>query len=595
MNKLTYTDIRKKYLDFMKKNGHVEIPSASLVPENDPTLLFTSAGMAPLVPFLLGEKHPSGTRLTNVQRCIRTIDIDEVGDLQHCTSFEMLGNWSLNDYFKEEAINFTLNFFLDVMGFEMDNIYASVFEGNEDAPQDNDAIEIWKEIFSKHGIDAKVGKGGRIYPYPKKENWWELEAGGPCGPCSEIFFDTGREECGPNCEPRCACGKYIELGNNVFMEYLKKDGKYSKMDRHNVDFGGGLDRYTMISQEVESVFDTDIYKPILDKVKSLSKEENIKSQRVVVDHIKAATWMIMDGVTPGRTEQSYVLRRVLRKAIRHARQLGINTNFTREIGQIAIEQFSDIWTQLNKQKNEILDVMEEEETKFRKTLRDGIKKFESLVSEKSKITGEDAFFLYETYGFPIEITQEMAQEKGLEVNIKDYEKAYENHQKKSREAAKGFFKGGLADTSEMSKKYHTSTHLLNAALKQVLGEHVYQKGSNINPERVRFDFAHGEKLTDEELKKVEELVNDAISQKLPVEFREMPKAEALKLVPDAVFTEKYGDKVKVYFIGKEPDYFSKEICGGPHVDNTQELGKFRIIKQESVGAGVRRIKATLSR
>lgn len=591
MKELPYLVIREKFLEYMKNNGHTEIPNASLIPENDPTLLFINAGMVPLVPFLLGEKHPSGTRLTNVQRCIRTIDIDEVGDVQHCTSFEMLGNWSLNDYFKKEALNFTLGFFTDVMGFDINNIYASVFEGNEDAPLDEASIEIWKEIFSTNGIDAEVGK--RIFPYPKNENWWELEAGGPCGPCSEIFYDTGIESCSKSCEPRCACGKYIELGNNVFMEFLKKEGKYTPLGKHNVDFGGGLDRYAMISQQVPSVFETDIYKPILDKVKEISQKDLVKSQRVLVDHIKASTWIVMDGIVPGRSEQGYVLRRIIRKAVRHARLLGIEDLFTRQVGETAIQQFKDIYPKLDENKGEILDIIEEEEAKFKNTIKAGIKKFEDLVCEKGDITGEDAFFLYETYGFPIEITKEMAEEKGLKVNMDNYEKAYASHRKKSRDAAKGFFKGGLADTSEQSKKYHTTTHLLNAALKQVLGPEIHQKGSNINPERLRFDFNFDRKLTQEELKEVEDLVNQYIQKEINVYFEEMPKDEALKIVPDAVFTEKYGDTVKVYYVGKGKDSISKEICGGPHVENTKELGKFKIVKQENVGAGVKRIKAIL--
>lgn len=596
MKKLSYLEIREKYLNFMKEHNHEEIPNAPLTMENDPTMLFVSAGMVPLVPFLMGEEHPQGERLTNVQRCIRTIDIDEVGDPFHLTSFEMLGNWSLNNYFKEEALSLTIEFFTTELGFQMDNIYASVFKGDNDAPRDEKSIEVWKKIFNNHGIQAKIGKNERIQLLGKKENWWGLDAGGPCGPSSEFFFDTGKPKCSKECDVSCQCGKYIELGNNVFMEYLKEGEEFKPLGRHNVDYGGGLDRQAYIQQEVESIYQTDIYKPIIQKVRNLSKENSvkpIKSERIVTDHIKAATWITMDGVVPGNTEKSYVLRRIIRKAIRHARMLGIEDNFTREIGEIAIKQFSPIYSKLEKDKKYILDVIEDEEVKFRKTLKRGIQKFEELFSQSGKITGEDAFYLYETYGFPIEITQEMAQEKGFTVDKNEFDKAFKEHKEESRQASKGFFKGGLADSGEISKKFHTATHLLNEALREVLGDHVVQKGSNINPERLRFDFSHDKKLTDEEVEQVEEIVNEQIDKGLEVYFEEMPKDKALELAPYSQFVEKYGDTVKVYFVGRGEDNFSVEICGGPHVDNTSELGKFRVKKQENVGAGVRRIKAVL--
>ncbi len=577
----------------MKEHGHAEIPEASLVPENDPSLLFVGAGMVPLVPYLLGEKNPSGTRLTNSQRCVRTGDIDEVGDDWHCTSFNMLGNWSLNDYFKKEAINLTIDFYVNVFGLDINNIYASVFEGDKDAPRDEVSIKVWQEVFKKYNIDAKTGKGERIQFFDKVKCWWELEAGGPCGPCSEFFYDTGKEPCGPDCNVNCDCGKFVELGNNVFMEYLKTDGKYLPLGRHNVDFGGGLERIAAFIQKKDSFYDLDIYAPIIEKVRELSKKQIQKSQRIIADHIKAATWMIMDGVVPGRTEQGYVLRRIIRRSVRHARELGIEGNITRVIGEVAIKQFSPMYSQLEEKKEYILNIMEEEENKFKKTIQSGTKMFESLVEEKGKITGEDAFYLYETYGFPIEITQEMAEEKKIKIDIKDFENAFKAHQEKSRSAAKGFFKGGLADTSEMSKKYHTATHLLLAALRQILGPQVYQKGSNINPERLRFDFPNDQKLTDDQVAKVENIVNEQIKKGLDIYYEEMPKDQALKIVPHAAFSEKYGDIVKVYFIGKGKDQFSVEICGGPHVQNTSELGTFKIIKQENVGAGIRRIKAVL--
>ena len=377
MKNLSYKQIYEAYLDFFQRNGHTVIPSAPLVPENDPSVLFVNAGMFPLVPFLKGQEHPKGKRLVNIQRCIRTGDIEEVGNRYHCTAFIMLGNWSLNDYFKKEAINMTVEFFTKELGLDINNIYASVFEGDQDAPQDTESIEAWKEIFSKHGIDAKVGKGERIQPLGKKENWWGLESGGPCGPDSEIFYDTGKEKCGNDCNVSCNCGKYVEIGNNVFMEYQKDGDKITPLGRHNVDFGGGLERLTALLQNVDSVYDTDIYKPIMNKVKELSQIEDIKSQRVIVDHIKAATWIIMDGVTPSRTQQGYILRRLIRRAVRHGKKLGIENSFCKEIANIAIGQFKGIWEGLETEKENILKVIEEEEEKL-------ITSAESLFSANSK-------------------------------------------------------------------------------------------------------------------------------------------------------------------------------------------------------------------
>lgn len=600
MNNLSYIEIRKKYLEFLKARGHAEIAGASLVPENDPSVLFVNAGMFPLVPFLLGEKHPLGTRLTNVQRSLRTGDIDEVGDAAHCTTFEMLGNWSLNDYFKEEAINISVDFMTQVLGYEMKDIYASTFVGDDSAPKDTEAQRVWMDIFKKFGIDAKIGKGERIQEFDKSCNWWELEAGGPCGPDSEFFFDTGKEKCGPDCDVSCNCGKYVELGNNVFMEYLKKDGKYLPLGKHNVDFGGGLDRLAMFAQGKNNVFEVDIYHPILQKVQELSKEQIIFSQRVVVDHIKAATWIIMDGVVPGRTQQSYILRRLIRRAIRHGKKLGIEGLFTRKVGEVACDQFSPIYPDLATRKAEILSVLEEEEVKFNKTLADGLKEMEKIMQ---KVSGDfdnsdgTSFKLFETYGFPAELFIEELKAKGLKVDeqkfMEEHNKAMEEHQEKSRTASKGLFKGGLADTSEMSTKYHTAQHLLLAAMRKLVGDHIIQKGSNITTERLRFDFPSPDKLSDEQVKAVEELVNEQIQKALPVSYVEMPKAEALKLVPFAAFSEKYAPVVKVYTIGDRTEPFSVEICNGPHVDNTSKLGKFKIVKQENIGAGLRRIKAVL--
>lgn len=594
MKNLSYKQIYEAYLDFFQRNGHTVIPSAPLVPENDPSVLFVNAGMFPLVPFLKGQEHPKGKRLVNIQRCIRTGDIEEVGNRYHCTAFIMLGNWSLNDYFKKEAINMTVEFFTKELGLDINNIYASVFKGDQDAPQDTESIEVWKEIFSKHGIDAKVGDGERIQPLGKKENWWGLESGGPCGPDSEIFYDTGKEKCGNDCNVSCNCGKYVEIGNNVFMAYQKDGDKITPLGRHNVDFGGGLERLTALLQNVDSVYDTDIYKPIMNKVKELSQIEDIKSQRVIVDHIKAATWIIMDGVTPSRTQQGYILRRLIRRAVRHGKKLGIENSFCKEIANIAIGQFKGIWEGLEAEKENILKVIEEEEEKFNRTLEKGLRELDKMVQRKDIIDGKDAFLLYETYGLPLEVTEEILQEKNISLENRElFQEAEETHQEKSRTAAKGFFKGGLADTSEMSIKYHTASHLLLEALRRILGEHVYQKGSNITPERLRMDFPNETKLTPEQVKEVEDIVNEQIQKGLDVTFVEKEKEEALKLVPFAAFSEKYADKVKVYYIGPTDNPFSVEICNGPHVDNIKELGKFKITKQENVGAGVKRIKAIL--
>jgi alanyl-tRNA synthetase len=584
MKSFSYLEIRKKYLDFLKSKNHEEIPSASLVPENDPSVLFVNAGMFPLVPYLKGEPHPKGKRLVNSQRCVRTVDIDSVGNKGHCTTFEMLGNWSLNDYFKEEAINITTEFFIEELGFDINKIYATVFKGNNQIPMDNESVEVWKKAFSKYGIDAEVGENERIIPLGEEDNWWGLSTGGPCGPDSEIFY-KGED------------GKLFELGNNVFMEYLKEGDNLSKLEGHNVDFGGGLDRLTTISQGVESVFETDIYKPILEKVKSLNNVHDIRSERIITDHIKAATWIIMDGVEPGRNERGYILRRLIRRAVRHAKLLGIENPFTREVAEVAIDQFSPVWPKLKEDQERILNILEEEEKKFNKTIKDGLKRLNKIVENKEDIDGKLSFSLYETYGFPIEMTIEELERQDIPFNkeslLEDFNNAMKEHQEQSRTASKGMFKGGLADTSEMSTKYHTATHLLLETLRRTLGDQVVQKGANITPERLRFDFNSDQKLTPKQISEVEEIVNEQIEKKLPVIFKILPKEEALKMVKSAVFTEKYGDEVKVYYIGGKENPFSVEICGGPHVENTGELGHFKIVKQENVGAGVKRLKGVL--
>ncbi|KKP65623.1 MAG: Alanine-tRNA ligase [candidate division WS6 bacterium GW2011_GWE1_34_7] len=594
MKNLSYIKLREEYLNFFKAKNHAEIPSAPLVPEDDASVLFVNAGMFPLVPFLKGEKHPLGNRLTNSQRCIRTGDIDEVGDTSHCTAFDMLGNWSLNDYFKKEAIEMTVEFLVDIVQFDINRIYASVFKGEDGIPKDEISINAWKDVFKKYDIQAEVGKNQKIQEYGKEHNWWGLTTGGPCGPDSEIFFDTGKDPCGKECHINCNCGKYLEIGNNVFMEYLLENGKYSSLGRHNVDFGGGLVRYAMISQGVDSIYETDIYKPIFFKVKELSVSGNIESQRIITDHILASTWAIMDGVIPSNSMQGYILRRLIRRAMRHARKLGIEGTFTKEIGEICIEQFKQVWPKLEEKKETILRILGEEEDKFNKTLEKGLKELDRLIQNKKELTGEDIFKMYETYGLPKEVIEEILKERNIQItNIEGFENAKKIHQDKSRTSSAGLFKGGLADTSEMSTKYHTATHLLLSALRKVLGEHVYQKGSNITTERLRLDFPNGSKLTAEQIRKVEDIVNSVIKEGLDITYKEVKKEEALKLVPFAAFEEKYGETVKLYYIGDVNNPFSIEICNGPHVENTSVLGTFKILKQENVGAGVKRIKAVL--
>lgn len=580
MEKLSYKDIRDKYIQFFKQEDHKEIPSASLVPEDDPSVLFVNAGMFPLIPYLMGNKHPEGKRLVNSQRCVRTGDIDLIGDAFHCTSFEMLGNWSLNDYFKKEAISLTVEFFTKVLGLDINNIYATVYQGDNQIPQDKESVQIWKDLFESYGIDAKVGKGERIEPKGKEDNWWGLESGGPCGPDSEIFYKTDEG--------------LVEIGNNVFMEYLLEDGEYKPLGIHNVDFGGGLERITAMMQDVDNYYETDIFKPILEKVQSLNTEHVLESERIIVDHIKASVLIIMDGITPSKTQQGYVLRRLIRRAVRHGKKLNIENLFTQEIVKVVIEQFKEIYPQLAERKEHILKVIEDEEKKFNQTIKKGLKVFQRMVDEKGNITGKDAFTLYETYGFPIEITEEILEEKGLKLqNTEGFNIAKNEHKENSRTTSAGMFKGGLADTSEMSTKYHTATHLLLAALQKVLGVQVDQKGSNITPERLRLDFSANEKLTPEQIKEVEEIVNSAIEASYDITFEKTKKGEALELVPSSAFSERYGDIVKVYYVGPPENPFSVEICRGPHVKNTSELGEFRIMKQESVSAGIKRIKAVL--
>jgi len=581
-------ELKKRYFEFFKEKKHALISSASLIPEHDPTVLFTTAGMHPLVPYLMGQPHPEGKRIVDVQKCIRTGDIDEVGDPSHLTFFEMLGNWSLGDYWKKEAIEWSYEFLTSKkwLGLDKNKLYVTVFAGDEDAPRDEESAKIWKSL----EIPEE-----RIFYLPKKDNWWG-PAGqtGPCGPDSEMFIDTGKEKCSKSCQPGCSCGKYFEIWNDVFMEYEKtKDGNYIPLKQQNVDTGMGVERTIAMLQKKDTVFETELFKPIIDLIKKEAKEENTKSIRVISDHLKTATFILAENIAPSNLDQGYILRRLIRKSIRHFRILGIEKeNFTSEIAKIVIDMYKDFYKELEKNNNFILDELEKEEKKFKRTLENGLREFNKIIIKNKKIvTGKSAFLLFSSYGFPLEMTEELAKEKNLAVNKKDFEKEFKKHQQLSRAGAEKRFKGGLADKSEEAKKLHTATHLLNQSLRIILKDkNIFQKGSNITPERLRFDFNFDRKLTEEEIKKAEELVNKKIKEALPVKKEEMSLEEAKKLDIQGVFEEKYGKKVSVYSIGD----FSKEICGGPHVENTSELGKFKIKKESSSAAGIRRIKAVLN-
>ena len=586
-------DIRKRFLAFFEKRGHTVIPSAPLIPDNDPSVLFNTAGMQPLVPYLLGQKHPSGSRLVDIQKCIRTGDIDEVGDNTHLTFFEMMGNWSLGDYFKKEAIEWSYELLTskeEGFGLDPHRLYVTCFEGNEDAPKDTDSADIWKGIFEKNGIT-----GERIYFLPAEKNWWSAGDNGPCGPDTEMFYDvTGTLTDGLTKEEYIKADeeqKVVEIWNDVFMEYLKKDGTVvGKLEKKNVDTGSGLERVTIMLQGKTNVYDTDLFLPILGKIDECTTVKNDRARRIVADHIRAAVFMIADGVVPSNTDRGYILRRLLRRAVRYADVLGMKHGSLFWIADTVVQKYAAFYANLETEKEHIKKEIDGEEQKFRKTLTQGIKEFEKIAS--GNISGQHAFMLFSTYGFPIDMTTDLAKERNLTVDRVGFDAEFKNHQDLSRAGAEKKFKGGLGDTSEMSVKYHTATHLLNAALKQVVGLHVHQKGSNITSERLRFDFSHGEKLTDAQKKTVEDQVNEWITEDLPVTFAEMPKQEAEKIATHA-FGDKYGDIVKVYSIGKEGAYVCREFCGGPHVEHTGILGHFKIQKEEAVSQGVRRIKAIL--
>ena len=584
-------EIRNKYLDFFKRHGHAVIPSAPLIPENDPSVLFTTAGMQPLVPYLLGEKHPEGTRLTDFQKCLRTNDIDEVGDNRHLTYFEMLGNWSLGDYFKEESIAMSFEFLTKELGIPVEKLSVTCFAGDEDCQRDEVTASCWK----KAGIPED-----RIYYFGKDDNWWIAGEEGPCGPDTEMFYDTGKPKCSENCNPSCGCGKYVEIWNNVFMEFFKtKDGKYTKLKQHNVDTGLGLERMAMLLQGKETPFDTELFKPVMDKLQELAGEnDSIESRRIVSEHLRSSMMIIQDGGLPSNVDRGYILRRLIRRMVRHLRKLQINSNELAELIDLNIYTLKEMYPELHQNSDKIKSVIIEEKDKFEKTLERGEREFNKIVNRmknegKDTISGQDLFTLYETYGFPPEVTQDLAREAGLKVDTTEFDKLFKEHQEKSRMGSEQKFKGGLAGTGEQEVRYHTATHLLNAALKVILGKDVHQKGSNITPERMRFDFSCDHKLTDEEKKKVEDLVNEWISRGLDVKCEEMKKDDAIKSGAECMFIEKYPDIVTVYSIGNDKETVSKELCGGPHVKNTSELGYFKIKKEEASSAGVRRIKAIL--
>ena len=654
MKALTANELRALFLRFFQEKGHQLIPSASLIPENDPTVLFTTAGMHPLVPYLLGQKHPAGTRLTDVQKCIRTGDIDDVGDPSHLTFFEMLGNWSLGDYFKKEMIPWSWEFLTgkEWLGIDPDKLAFTVFEGDEDCPRDEEAANLWRAC----GV-----KEDHLFYLPKEHNWWgPAGVTGPCGPDTEMFIIT-KEPCGPDCSPACKCGAYLEIWNDVFMQYNKQqDGTFIPLQQKNVDTGMGLERTICVLNGVKSVYETEIFARILGRIEEMSgkkytpNDENTKAFRIIADHMRTSTFILGDprGVSPSNVDQGYILRRLIRRAVRYGMSLGLQDGFTCELAKVIIDQYCEVYPELKDNSAFVLEQLKLEEERFARTLKQGEKEFEkvynntmntkalleSILANENKVAfaqemarikklrpspdmmpiieaanagdenalvaavearmaslnvldGRSAFKLYDTFGFPIEMTMELAAEKGLSVDKADFDERFKQHQEKSHQGAEQKFKGGLADNSEQTACLHTATHLLQAALRKVLGDEVHQKGSNITAERLRFDFTFGRKMTPEEVKEVERLVNVAIEAKVPVTLEEMTVAEAKEQGAMGLFESKYGERVKVYTMGE----YSKEICGGPHASNTGDLVSFKIQKEESSSAGVRRIKAVIGR
>ncbi len=629
-------EIRKAYLDFFKQQGHSIIPRARIVPENDPTTLFTGSGMQPLIPYLLGEKHPHGNRLTDSQTCFRADDIDEIGDNRHTTFFEMLGNWSLGDYFKQEQLPWFFEFLTEVVKLDPAKLYVTCFIGDNknNIPKDTESADIWQKLFKGKAIDATIAEigseadgykrgmqpGERIFYYDASKNWWSrvgkpenMPAGEPGGPDSEVFYDFGtphNTEFGEQCHPNCDCGRFLEIGNSVFMQYIKtNDGGFKELPQQNVDFGGGLERIAAAAINSPDVFKIDLIWPVIEELQKLSGksyDDHVQAKRIIADHMRSAVFMAADGVTPSNKTQGYILRRLLRRAIRHGLELGIEHGLLEGVADTVLDIYKDAYPELLKNKDMVIQVLDREENSFRQTLKKGLQILERVAASNKDdkgqvlITGTLMFTMYDTYGFPIELTLEEVKRQGwiLKPNWKeDFEKEVENQKERSRTAAAGMFKGGLAEHSEQTIKYHTATHLMYKALRLVLGDHVEQRGSNITNERLRFDFNHPAKMTPQEIKKVEDIVNEQIAKDLPVTWKEMPTADALKTGARGHFGEKYGDTVKVYIMGPPDSPYTMELCGGPHVEHTSTLGeagkKFKIVKEESSAAGIRRIKAVL--
>jgi alanyl-tRNA synthetase len=626
---MTAQEIRSAYLRFFNERGHTTIPRALLVPQNDPSTLFTGSGMQPLIPYLLGQEHGGGKRLVDSQTCLRAQDIEEVGDNRHTTFFEMLGNWSLGDYFKQEQINWFWEFITNEIKLDPKRIFISCYVGNKKAgiPKDTESAEIWKDIFNKVGIEAKevelwdeekggqLGEqGGRIFYYSDK-NWWcragnatNMPDGEPGGPDSEMFYlypEVQHDKSfGEHCHPNCDCGRYIELGNSVFMEYQKTADGFVKLPKRNVDYGGGLERIAAAAINSPDVFKISLLWPMIEKLESLSGKDydsNQSSMRVIADHLRGAVFLAVDGVVPSNKEQGYVMRRLIRRAIRQAFELGIEDNFLHEIAEVICDLYKDDFPELKKSIEIILNTLSKEEKVFRQTLRQGVREFNRMTENIKQVTGEMIFKLHDTYGFPAELTVEEAYISGIKVDDnwkQDFDKQMDAQRERSQTASKGTFKGGLADHSEIVTKYHTATHLMYRALRQVLGDHVMQRGSNITAERLRFDFSHPDKMTAEQIAEVENIVNEQIKKDWPVSWREENTKQALANGVMGAFGDKYGERVKVYTVGDpEGEHYSREICGGPHVEHTGALGegskKFKITKEESSSAGIRRIKAIL--
>jgi alanyl-tRNA synthetase len=621
-------EIRKAYLEFFEKRGHKVIPRASLVPQNDPTTLFTGSGMQPMIPYLLGEPHHEGSKITDSQTCFRAEDMDEVGDNRHTTFFEMLGNWSLGDYFKAEQLPWFFEFLTDIVGLDPNSIYISAFIGDPkyDIPKDTETAGIWKELFEAKGIEAKdveIGsatrgselgmQGRRIFYYDSKENWWSrtgipdnMPEGEPGGPDSEVFYDFGLphdEKFGKNCHPACDCGRFLEIGNSVFMTYKKTKDGFEKLPKPNVDFGGGLERISAAAINSPDVFKISLLKPIIEDLEILSGkdyEQHQNSMRVIADHLRAAVFLVADGVVPSNKERGYVLRRLMRRAIRYAFDLGIEQDLCEKVAPIITDLYGPDFPEVAEQESKIIETFMREERVFRQTLRAGVRELKKFAQETHTLSGEDIFRLYDTFGFPLELSLEEAYREHIDVNEDwqvDFDKLMEQQKKRSQTASQGMFKGGLADHSEQVVKYHTTTHLMYQALKDVLGPHVVQRGSNITGERTRFDFSHAQKMTPEEIKQVEDIVNAKIAEDLPVSWKEEKTKDAFEKGASGAFGDKYGETVKVYTIGDKEKSFSREICGGPHVEHTGVIGeggkKFKITKEEASSAGVRRVKAVL--